>query len=106
MNKGELIKEVAGLSEATIADTKLFVENTSTAIAAALLAGEDVTVPGIGKLKIKTREARTGRNPKTGEAISIPAKKVVKFSLASEFATLLNTAPGDTDDVNYAVAED
>ena len=40
------------------------------------------TIPGIGKLVLKNRKARTGRNPQTGEAIKIPAKRVVKFSVA------------------------
>jgi DNA-binding protein HU-beta len=40
------------------------------------------TFPGLGKLVIQNRKARTGRNPKTGEAIKIPAKKVLKFRIA------------------------
>jgi len=40
------------------------------------------TLPGLGKLKLKNRAARMGRNPATGEAISIPAKRVVKFQVA------------------------
>ncbi len=40
------------------------------------------TLPGIGKLKLKNRAARIGRNPATGEQIQIPAKRVVKFSVA------------------------
>ncbi|MCS7336667.1 MAG: HU family DNA-binding protein [Verrucomicrobiae bacterium] len=40
------------------------------------------TLPGIGKLVVRTRAARIGRNPKTGEQIQIPAKRVVKFRVA------------------------
>jgi len=40
------------------------------------------TVPGLGKLRLKDRKARKGRNPKTGETIHIPAKKVLKFRVA------------------------
>jgi DNA-binding protein HU-beta len=40
------------------------------------------TLPGLGKLKLKNRAARMGRNPATGETISIPAKRVVKFQVA------------------------
>lgn len=40
------------------------------------------TLPGIGKLVLQNRKARTGRNPKTGEVIKIPAKKVVKFRVS------------------------
>ncbi len=45
-------------------------------------AKDTFTLPGIGKLVLKNRAARMGRNPKTGEAISIPAKRVVKFRVA------------------------
>jgi DNA-binding protein HU-beta len=47
-----------------------------------LKAGDDVSLPGLGKLAVKTKAARTGRNPKTGEAIQIPAKRVPDFSSA------------------------
>jgi DNA-binding protein HU-beta len=40
------------------------------------------TLPGLGKLKLKNRAARLGRNPATGEQIQIPAKRVVKFQVA------------------------
>jgi DNA-binding protein HU-beta len=50
-----------------------------------LLTGEEVTVPGVGKLKVVTKAARNGRNPKTGEAIQIPAKRVVEFTPSAEF---------------------
>ena len=45
-------------------------------------AKDTFTLPGIGKLVLRNRAARMGRNPKTGEPISIPAKKVVKFRVA------------------------
>ncbi len=45
-------------------------------------AKNSFTIPGIGKLVLVNRKARMGRNPKTGEAIKIPAKKVVKFRVA------------------------
>ncbi len=45
-------------------------------------AKDGFTVPGLGKLVLVNRKARVGRNPATGEAIKIPAKKVVKFRLA------------------------
>lgn len=42
------------------------------------------TLPGLGKLELKNRKARKGRNPKTGEEIQIPAKRVVKFRVAKQ----------------------
>lgn len=44
------------------------------------------TLPGIGKLVLQPRKARMGRNPKTGQAVPIPARKVVKFRVAKAFS--------------------
>jgi DNA-binding protein HU-beta len=49
-----------------------------------LKQGQDVAIHGFGKFSIKTRQGRTGRNPRTGEAIEIPAKRVLKFSPAKD----------------------
>jgi len=51
--------------------------------------GRDIPLPGIGKLKLVERAARTGRNPQTGEAIEIPAKKAVKFAPAKSLKEAL-----------------
>ena len=49
----------------------------------AIASGEDVSIPGFGKYKVSTRKARKGRNPRTGEAIDIEAKQVVRFAPSS-----------------------
>lgn len=85
MNKGDLINAVAAASNTKPAEAKAAVELFSDIFRGALLAGEEVTLPSIGKLKVHTRPARTGRNPKTGEPIEIPSKRVVKFTPASAF---------------------
>jgi DNA-binding protein HU-beta len=93
MNKGDLISAVAtknGLSQAVAKST---VENMSDIFSAALLAGDEVTIPGVGKLKVSVRPARTGRNPKTGESIAIPEKRVVKFTPASVFKDQVSVVP-------------
>lgn len=53
--------------------------------AAELLGGGEVSLPGLGKLKVKATNARTGRNPKTGEMIEIPAGRKVIFTPGKEF---------------------
>lgn len=63
---------------------------TTDDIKAMLLRGEDVNLPGIGKLKVKTRNARTGRNPATGAAVDIPSRRAVVFSQSSVIAGELN----------------
>lgn len=57
---------------------------------ALLKAGEEVTFGGIGKFSILNKPARTGRNPATGAAVEIPAKKVVKFQMSKNLKDALN----------------
>lgn len=89
MNKNQLIVALANNTGLKQTEAKNIVEVFSTIVSASLLAGEEVTLPKIGKLKVSSRAARTGRNPKTGETIQIPAKQVVKFKASSEFGSEL-----------------
>lgn len=79
MNKAELIDAMAtgtGLSKADARKAlDSFMETTTTA----LKNGERVALTGFGSWNVTTRAARKGRNPQTGQEITIPAKKVVKF---------------------------
>ncbi|HOL66799.1 MAG TPA: HU family DNA-binding protein [bacterium] len=78
MNKADLVQAVAGVvcgkKEAEAA-----VNTVLDSIKKALKKGEDVTLVGFGTFKVAKRKARTGRNPKTGSTIKIPAKKVPVF---------------------------
>jgi DNA-binding protein HU-beta len=58
-------------------------------VQAQLKSGEEVTLPGIGKFKVKQRAAKQGRNPKTGEVIEIPAKRAPAFTPAKLLKDLL-----------------
>lgn len=58
--------------------------------AAELLAGGEIFLPGLGKLKAKETSARTGRNPRTGESIEIPAGRKVVFTPGKEFKEALH----------------
>ena len=62
--------------------TKAFLLGLTTLVETSLKKGVDVPLSGLGKFKVQNRKARIGRNPQTGEAIKIPAKKVVKFTVA------------------------
>ena len=79
MNKTELIAAVAERTGMTKKDTEQVVTCVFDAIAAALAEGEKVQLAGFGVFEAKEREARTGRNPKTGEAIEIPASRTPVF---------------------------
>ncbi len=79
MNKAELIGAIghgAGISKA---DASKALDAFTTAIEKALKKGDKVTLVGFGTFSVGRRNARTGRNPKTGKPIKIAAKKVAKF---------------------------
>jgi DNA-binding protein HU-beta len=79
MNKMDLIDRVAGVVGSTKADAERAVEAMIDAITSSLKSGEEVSIAGLGIFEAKTRAARTGRNPRTGETISVPAMRVPKF---------------------------
>lgn len=79
MNKTELIAEVAKKCTLSKKDAEKAVNATLEAITETLCAGEKVQLVGFGGFETKTREARMGRNPKTKEAIQIPATTVPVF---------------------------
>ena len=80
MNKQDLIKDIAERGEFTKADADAALKAVQGAIAAALTRGDKITLPGFGTFKVVETAARTGRNPRTGEPVEIPAKRKVKFN--------------------------
>ncbi|MEH3036095.1 MAG: HU family DNA-binding protein [Sphingomonas adhaesiva] len=82
MNIGELVKGVATATGTSEADAKKAVTAVFDQIAAAAAKGEEVAVPGFGKFSVKDRPERQGRNPATGEAMTIAASKKVSFTAA------------------------
>jgi DNA-binding protein HU-beta len=84
MNKGELVDAIAEESGLTKKDSKEALEAIISATGAALKKGEKLALVGFGTFSVVARAARTGKNPQTGKAIQIPAKKAIKFSVGSE----------------------
>ncbi len=78
MNKAQLIDEVAKVT-CSKKEAGLAVDATLAAIKKALKKGDDVTLVGFGTFGVKKRKARVGRNPQTGKALKIAAKKVPVF---------------------------
>ena len=79
MNKTELVAVVAEKSGLTKKDAERVVSATFETITAQLQKGEKVQISGFGIFEVKEREARVGRNPRTKEAIEIPASKAPAF---------------------------
>ena len=90
MNKADLINEVAnstGLTKATAGDA---IDAVFKAIESSLTKEEKVTLVGFGSWEVLSKKERTGRNPKTGEEIKIPAKKAVRFKAGSNLTKGVN----------------
>ena len=79
MNKTELVAAIAEKTDLTKKDAELALTAVVESITEALVKGDKVQVIGFGSFEVKNRAARTGRNPKTKEAIEIPASKVPVF---------------------------
>ena len=85
MNKNDLIDAVAERTSLAKSDAARAVEAVLGAITDTLQKGDAVTLSGFGTFVIKTRAARTGRNPRTGEPLDIPASKVPSFKAGKGF---------------------
>lgn len=79
MNKNELIEEVAKQADCTKAEASRIVDATFGAIATQLKKGNEVRLVNFGTFLVAARKATTGRNPRTGAPINIPASKQPKF---------------------------
>src|SRR5579862_2386239 len=82
MTQTQLVKGLAAHAEVPNKTAKAFLEGLATMAIGEVKKNGVFVVPGIGRLVRVDRKARMGRNPATGEAIKIPAKKVVKFRVA------------------------
>ncbi|MCC6048350.1 MAG: HU family DNA-binding protein [Thermodesulfobacterium sp.] len=79
MNKAELVKRMAEIAGTTKVNAEKLLDAFMQAVEEALANGDKVVLVGFGSFQVVTRAEREGRNPKTGEPIKIPAKKVPKF---------------------------
>ena len=91
MNKSDLIEFVATSDDIqSKAAAKRVVDATVDKIVEAIASGEDLSIAGLGTFYVVDREAREGRNPQTGAALTIPAKSVPKFRAGSKLKTAVN----------------
>lgn len=89
MNKTDLVNNIAQANGLTKAAAVQIVDGVFAAMREALANGEEVALPEFGKFVVEERSERTGRNPKTGETITIPAAQVVKFKVAKALKDLV-----------------
>ena len=79
MTKKDIVLQVAADTRLKQVDVKKAFQRTLDVVVAALSRGETVELRNFGIFKVKTRKGRTGRNPRTGEKVPVPPKKVVVF---------------------------
>lgn len=89
MTKTELIESISDASGLDKKSSKAALEGLTHVIETTIKKGGDVPLTGLGKFRVAKRKARMGRNPATGEPIKIPAKTVVKFSVAKNLKDLV-----------------
>ena len=90
MNKSQLIEAVAAQSGLKKKEAEAAVNAITASIADALKAGDKVQLVGFGTFEVKARGERTGRNPKTGETIKVPASKHPAFSASKALKDRVN----------------
>ena len=89
MNKEELISEISKKAKVSKKDAGMILSATIDTIEKSVKKGNKVTLVGFGTFDLRHRKARTGRNPQTGKAIKIAAKKVPTFSAGKSFKELV-----------------
>jgi DNA-binding protein HU-beta len=85
MNKENLVKAIAAESGVSQKEATLILDALTETIMEATAKGEKVTIVGFGSFEVRERQERQGRNPKTGEPLTIPATKVPAFSAGKLF---------------------
>ena len=93
MNKSDVIQDVAGESGVSKSDVEKVIDAFFDTVRKAASNGDRVAWPSFGSFSVTQRQARTGRNPRTGEPVPIAASKALKFSASSSLKTALNPAP-------------
>ena len=90
MNKADLVNSISEKTGLTKSKTNEVIDAFVSSITESLKNGEKVTLVGFGTFATTKKEARKGRNPKTGETIEIPSKTVAKFKAGSELSKSVN----------------
>jgi integration host factor subunit beta len=92
MTKAELVEEVARVSELTKKHSEVIVNTVFDSIIDALRKDEKIELRGFGSFRIRQRRSRQGRNPKTGDKVDVPAKRIPYFKPGKELKELINTS--------------
>jgi len=92
MTKAELVDEVARVVQLTKKQAETIVNIVFDSIVESLRSGQKIELRGFGSFRLRSRKSRTGRNPKTGEKVEVPSKKIPYFKPGKELKELINKA--------------
>ena len=95
MTKADLIEEVSRVVEMTRKDSEVIVEAIFDSVVRSLRGGDKIEIRGFGSFRTRERQARIGRNPKTGERVEVPAKRIPYFKPSKELKDLVNSSAAD-----------
>lgn len=91
MTKAEIVEKVSTKTGFTKREAQDLVESVFCVLKKTLESGEDVKISGFGKFEVKQKKDRKGRNPQTGEAITIEARRILSFKPSALLRTAVNT---------------
>jgi len=91
MTKADLVEQVAGVTGLTKRDVGVVVDLLLETVSKALCEKEHIEIRGFGSFKVKTKKARTARNPRTGEQVQVPEKVVPYFKASRELVKLIDS---------------
>ncbi|HET7711893.1 MAG TPA: integration host factor subunit beta [Thermoanaerobaculia bacterium] len=92
MTKAELVDEVARVVQLTKKQAETIVNVVFDSIVDSLRTGQKIELRGFGSFRLRSRKSRTGRNPKTGEKVEVPSKKIPYFKPGKELKELINSS--------------
>jgi len=100
MTKADLVDKVTALGDLTRRDGEIIVDTLFESVIGALKSGDKIEIRGFGSFRTRQRNSRIGRNPKTGEKVDVPAKRVPFFKPSKELRDSVNSKAGDTDTID------
>jgi nucleoid DNA-binding protein len=89
MTKADIVEQISNSTGLTKKDTAMAVEGFIQAVRRALSNGQNIEIRGFGSFKVKSRRARKARNPRTGQAVDVPARMVPTFKPSKELKDMV-----------------
>ena len=105
MTKADLIEEVSRVVEMTRKESEVIVEAIFDSIVRSLRNADKIEIRGFGSFRTRQRQARIGRNPKTGTRVEVPAKKIPYFKPSKELKDVVNNSDGSGEPAEASTPE-